>query len=126
MPHNPTLILIILLLVLVFIKFIILFTKGKLISINEIVLDMYYFFLCICGIYAGFSVSYYGIFRKPLPGSDINFFYCSLAVGGVIIILISLGQMKERMTEKKKYKIQIKRKLHRKPISRQYCPFWES
>jgi len=91
---NFSLILIIFVLGSVFVKTIRYYMKKKkTIPIDNLILDIFWIFLYINGMYAGFSVSYYGVFRTPFPGADVNFMYISLAAGGVMIFLASLWQM---------------------------------
>ena len=91
---NFSLILVIFVLGSVFVKTVHYYLKKKkILPINKLILDVFWVFLCMNGLYAGFSVSYYGVFKTPFPGADTNSIYISLAGGGVMIFLVSLWQM---------------------------------
>ena len=98
MNLNPAMILSFLILVLTSAKIVYFYLKRERVpSVNELISDIFGFFIGVTGIYVGFLVLCYGIFREPLPGTDIEVIFTILILAGFIIILLSGKWLLERM-----------------------------
>lgn len=75
------------------------YREKRILSIDELVPDIFHYFLCVTGIYIGFLIIYYGIFRELYPGTDINVIYSTFILGGVVIILMSGKSALERILQ---------------------------
>lgn len=78
------------------------FRKRRIPAANELMGDIFHFFLCACGIYDGFLVLYYGVYGEPYPGTELYIVLATLIVGGFVIIVMSVKSVTTRISQEPK------------------------